>query len=148
MLDRDIYRLAILDGIQIDAPNVFIPWDLCESEVRKIFLNYQVSHIVDAYYAIKDVRIFNTLVCNIGLHFDKALSRVEFFRNDYADLHKSYNEFQKVFIGKFGKPSRRSRASAGFDSCEWDIDNRVKISHFVMDRFGLTEYMFIEKTSM
>jgi len=137
--------IKILSGIQIEEPEVFIPWDTSASDLAVLFSKYPLTRVTDDYYTIKDVRLLNNLTCNIGLHFDNMLTRVEFFRNDYSDLDKSYNEFQMIFESKFGKPSKRIRDLANFESCEWDICNRIKIHHYVIDRFGLTEYLYIRR---
>jgi hypothetical protein len=139
------HQADILKGLQIDEPAVFIPWDTSVNNVEACFPNNPLSCVTDCYYTIKDVRLFSTLTCNIGLHFDNMLKRIGFFRNDYSDLRKSYNDFQMIFENKFGKPSKRSSDPTTFESYEWDIGNKIKIYHYVMDRFGLAEYLFIEK---
>ena len=138
-------QLDISKGLQIDDPMAFVPWDTIANNIETCFPNNPLSCVTDSYYTIKDVRLFDTLTCNIGLHFDNMLKRIEFFRNDYSDLRKSYNDFQMIFESKFGKPSKRSSDPTNFESCEWDISNKIKIYHYVMDRFGLEEHLFIEK---
>jgi hypothetical protein len=140
-------QTSIIKGLQIDEPRIFVPWDTSEKDVATHFQNYTLSCVTDSYYIINDVRLFENLICNIGLHFDNVLKRIEFFRNDYSDLHKSYNDFQIIFESKFGKPSKQSSDPTDFENCEWDIGNKIKIYHYVMDRFGLAEYLFIENGS-
>ena len=137
-------QATILSGLQIDAPMIFVPWDMTVKDVDGYFINHSLSRVTDNYYTIKDVKLFDTLICNIGFHFDDTLKRIEFFRDDYSDLQKSYDDFQVVFESKFGKPSKRSISSTNFEDCEWDIANKIKIYHYIMDRFGLAEYLFIE----
>ena len=140
-------QIDILKGLQIDEPNVFVPWDKNVKDVEERFPKNLLIHITDGYYTIKDVTLFDILTCNIGLHYDHGnmLKRIEFFRNDYDDLIKSYKDFQIVFENKFGKPIKRKKVLNHFESCEWDIEGKVKIHHYVMDRFGLAEYLYIER---
>lgn len=138
-------RTAILKGLQIEDPMVFISWDISVKDVGGKFKGYPICYVTDSYYTIKGAKLFNTLACNIGLHFENTLKRIEFFRDNYSDLVKSYNDFQAIFESKFGKPSKWIITSTNFEACEWDIGNKVKICHYVMDRFGLAEYLYIEK---
>jgi len=138
-------QIDILKGIQIDDPKVFIPWDISNKDIEVFFHNCSLSRITNNYYAIYNTKLFGTLICNVGLHFDNILKRIEFFRNDYTDLQKSYDEFQTIFETKFGKPTRKIGNPINFDSCEWSISNNIVIYHHVMDRFGLEEHMYIER---
>ena len=134
---------SILKGLQFDDPMVFIPWNIGARVFETEFQNHQISCVTDGYYTVKDVRLFDILVCNVGFYFDTRLNRIEFFRNDYSNLQKSFNEFQTVFEANFGKPSKQANASTNYETYEWNIRNKIKIHHYVMDRFGLTEYLFI-----
>ena len=138
-------QIDILKGLQVDEPKIFIPWDTSANDIEICFPNEILSCVTDRYYTIRDVRVFDALICNIGLHFDNMLKRIEFFRNDYDDLCRSYSDFQIIFESEFGNPSKRSRDSTNFEHCEWNIGNEIKIYHYVMDRFGLAEYLYIEK---
>ena len=139
-------QTEILKGIQIDDPMVFVLWDYNASDTEYCFRNHQLSRVTDEYYVIKAAKLFGTLTCNIGFHFDKSLKRIELFREEYLDLRKSYNDFQKRFEYEFGKPGKREMNPDGFESCEWRFGNKVIIYHDVIDRFGLTEYLCMVRT--
>ena len=134
----------IIDGLKIDEPSVFIPWELSVEMLSTNMYEYQLSRVSNNYYTLRGARLFNALICNIGLHFNNVLKKIEFFRDDYSDLHKSFHDFQRVFENVFGKPIMKERVSDSFNSYEWVVGNKVKIRHYVIDRFGLTEYLYIE----
>ena len=133
----------ILKGLQFDSPSVFIPWDTTENDVEELFHYHDLRRVTEGYYAIKNARLFNNLICNIGLHFSITLKTIEFFRGDIHNLNESFYDFQMIFEKRFGKPTRRKQTS-DFESFEWNIGNKIKINHYVLDRFGLTEYLSIE----
>jgi len=138
-------RAEILKGLQIDDPMVFVQWDFSVNDIEDCFQEHPLLRITGDYYVIKNVRLFDSLICNVGFHFDEKLKRIEFFRDDHDSLQKSYNDFQKRFEYKFGKPSKCGKVLDEFESSEWKFGNKVKIYHDVMDRFGLVEYLCIEK---
>ena len=138
-------RAEILKGLQIDAPMVFILWDSNANDFEDCLLKHPLSHVTDNYYVIKNARLFDTLICNIGFHFENKLKRIEFFRDDYGNLRDSYNDIQKRFECRFGKPYKCENVLDEFENSEWNIGNKVRIYHDVIDRFGLTEYLCIER---
>ena len=84
----------------------------------------------------------------IGFHFEPRLNgkltEFEFFRTNYDDQQKSFDEFQKHFEQIFGQATKVTKGSDGFNNYEWLLD-KVQIIHLVYDRFGLEEHMRIIK---
>jgi len=158
-------QLDILKGVQIDEPNIFVPWDIDENDFTNMFKNHSVYLVVEKNYSVKDVTILGESHCNIGVVFNKTMCKIGVSRDIceednslkdksiktpedfHAYLKKSFGIFQTALESAFGKPTKReeSTTAPNFESCEWDIGNKIKIYHYVMDRFGLAEYLFIEK---
>ena len=156
----------LLQGVQFDEPKVFIPWNISEDKFMNVFPNCNVKRIVNEnYYFVKEVTIFGESPCNIVVAFEKTMRKINISRDIceednslkdksiktpedfHAYLKKSFGIFQTALESAFGKPTKReeSTTAPNFESCEWDIGNKIKIYHYVMDRFGLAEYLFIEK---
>ena len=153
----------LLLGIQIDKPEVFIPWDISEIDFVELFKCYSIDFVVEKNYFVKNVTVFGENHCNIGVTFEKTIRKVGISRDNCEEdnslkdksiktpedfktyLEKSFKSFQFALEKEFGKPSKREKVLDEFESCEWDIDNKVKIYHYVMDRFGLAEYLWIER---
>ena len=142
----------ILKGLQIDDPKILIPWDINEDDFVDMFKNHNVARNSEKYCGIKNITVFGEINCNIVVEFDKTICKFSVSRNyperyvfedDY--LIKSFNAFQIAIEKAFGKPTKKSKDETNFKNCEWDIGNKIKIYHFVMDRFGLGEYLRIEK---
>ena len=136
---------TVIMGFQIDEPYVFIPWSLSVERVTEFFLLHPISRITEKYYVMYNVRVLKSLKCNIGLHFGDTLNRIEFFRDEYNDIIKSYDEFQNAFESVFGKPNMQKRGSEGFNDNQWIIADKVRIIHNITERFGITEYLYIER---
>lgn len=135
------HSMSITDGLQIDSPSVFLPWNSLPDDIETIFKDYPINMITSNYYVIKNAQVFESLRCNLGLHYNTYLEKLEFFRDEYLDYEGSYTEFQKVFEEIFGEPTIIHSKK----SCEWRINNNIKIFHNLMDRFGWEERLFIEK---
>lgn len=84
----------------------------------------------------------------LGFHFEPRkngiLKELEFFRTDYSNQQKSFDDFQSHFEKSFGKPTSSTKGNEGFNNYEWNF-NEVQIVHFVFDRFGPEEHMRIKK---
>ena len=153
MFYRKQYNQAeILKGLQIDEPEIFIPWDINEDNFVDMFKNHNLARNIERYCGVKSITVFGEINCNIVAEFDKTIRKFSISRNypegyvfeeDY--LIKSFDAFQTALERQFGKPTNRKKTEINFESCEWDIGNKIKIYHYVMDRFGLAEYLFIEK---
>ena len=141
-------RTDILKGIKIDEPKIFIPWDIDEQTFADKFKSNSVSLVAEKYYSVKGVTILGESNCNIGVYFDNKLRKVGISRDNYAgydDYIKSFKSFQAILIRGFGQPTKCERTLNDFEDCEWKISDSIKIYHYVMDRFGLEEHLYIER---
>lgn len=140
-------RTDILKGLQIDEPKIFIPWDIDEKTFAELFKNHGVSMVAEKYYFVKGVTVLGERNCNIGAYFDKTLRKVGISRDNYAgykDYIESFKTFQNALIREFGQPNKCERTLNDFEDSEWRVSKNIKIYHYVMDRFGLEEYLYIE----
>lgn len=132
-------------GFQIERPNVFIPWDIKQNELRELFEGKELRQVASGYYTSKCTCLGN-LSCHLGFHFNLVksgtLKELEFFRDDYSNPEESFDEFQNHFTSNFGNPSHVSKGSEGYQNFEWRFGN-IQILHFVFDRFGPEEHMRI-----
>ncbi|WP_047419560.1 hypothetical protein [Cellulophaga sp. Hel_I_12] len=120
-----------------------------EKELVELFKETELKNVTAGYYSIS-CESLNGLQCLIGFHFEPRkkgfLNELEFFRTDYSDQIKSFDDFQSHFEKAFGNPTGKSKGNDGFDNYEWSI-NGIKIVHFVFDRFGPEEHMRIKYES-
>lgn len=139
--------MNIQEGYKIDEPDIFIPWDIDEQTLTQRLDGYDLKHVTTGYFTIS-CKSLNGLKCMLGFHFEPRkngyLNELEFFRTDYSDQEKSFNEFQSHFETEFGKPTSESNGNEGFKNFAWNLDN-VQIVHYVFDRFGPEEHMRIKK---
>lgn len=141
--------MTIDKGFKIDQPDIFVPWDIDEKQLTDLFKGQKLINITTGYYTT-DSESLDGLKCKLGFHFEPRkngrLNELEFFRTNYDDLSKSYEEFQKHFVGQFGKPTKTSLGDEGFEIHHWDFDG-VNIMHFIIDRFGPEEHMRIKRVT-
>ncbi len=139
--------LDINKGFKIDEPNLFIPWHIDEKKLIELFEGSDLKHVTTGYYVAPCLSL-DTVSCMLGFHFEPRksgrLHELEFFRTDYSDQRKSFDEFQEAFTKSFGVPLNMTQGDEGFNNYEWRIGN-VQIVHFVFDRFGPEEHMRIRK---
>lgn len=135
--------MNINDGFQIDVPPVFVPWGVTEAELIRLLGEYGLHKVTSGYHTLSCVSL-DGLTCEIGLHFTPRslglLRELEFFRRAYPDQVASFEEFQRDFEVAYGKPTRSTSGSEGFPYHEWRL-GKVKIEHYVFDRFGPEEHM-------
>lgn len=140
-------KMDIDKGFQIDQPNIFVPWDIDENTLTDLFKGQKLKHVTTGYYTINCTSL-DSLNCMIGFHFDPRsngrLNELEFFRMNYDNQQKSFDEFQNAFTNSFGQPSSTTKGNEGFNNYEWRLNN-VQIVHYVFDRFGPEEHMRIKK---
>ena len=140
-------KIDIDKGFQIDRPNIFVPWDIDEKTLKDLFKGQELKHVTIGYYTINCTSL-DSLNCMIGFHFDPRLNgrlnELEFFRMNYDNQQKSFEEFQNAFTNSFGQPSSTTKGNEGFNNYVWRLNN-VQIVHFVFDRFGPEEHMRIKK---
>ena len=144
--EKDL-KVDIDKGFQIDNPKIFVAWDIDEKTLTELFKNSELKHITTGYFTTKCSSL-NGLTCMLGFHFRPReggfLNELEFFRTDYSDQQKSFDEFQKYFTNVFGQPTKTTKGNEGFNNYEWKLNN-IQIVHYVFDRFGPEEHMRIKK---
>ena len=138
------HQSEIVYGLKIDDPLVFIPWEADSNSVKSIFHNEPLLHITEDYYVIKGVRLFGTLKCNIGFHFNNTLRRIELFRESYENLYESFRDFQIRLEFQFGQPNKREKTFNDFEDCTWLIQGKIEIHHYIIDRFGFEEHLYFK----
>jgi len=135
-------------GFKIDQPDIFVPWDINEQQLIKLFAGQKLTNVTNGYHTA-DCESLGGLKCKIGFHFEPLknglLNELEFFRTDYSDQRKSYEEFQNFFEQIFGRPTQTRMGTEGFQDHLWNIDG-VQIYHTIYDRFGPEEHMTIKRT--
>lgn len=140
--------MKIEEGFKINEPDVFIPWNIKEKALSRKLKKYGLRKVGSGYYTIACEPLIG-LRCMLGFHFELTkngiLEYLEFFRKDYSDIKKSFENFQFHFEKTFGKPTSERDGDEGYKNYEWDLDT-VQISHYVYDRFGPEEHMLLEKT--
>ncbi len=138
--------MDIMKGFKMDSPSVFVPWEIDEKELKEIFKSHSLKRVTTKYYTTSCTSL-NGLNCILGFHFapNGQLNELEFFRTDYSDQQKSFDEFQKHFVDSFGNPTKTSKGNEGFNNYEWNL-GKIQIVHFVYDRFGPEEHMRIKFT--
>jgi hypothetical protein len=133
------------EGFKIDDPKIFVSWDTNEKTLKNLFRGQNLKHVTDGYYTI-NISCLDGLNCMLGFHFEPImnghLKKLEFFRKDYSDRQKSFSEFQNYFESAFGQPTIVCQGDDGLNSYEWHF-NKVKILHYIFDRFGPEEHMEI-----
>lgn len=140
--------MDISEGFQIEAPDVFVPWGIYESDLRGLLGSHGLRHVTHGYYTLSCVSL-GGLAHELGFHLyprsSGMLNELEFFRRSYENQKASFDEFQKHFEISFGKPTKEQMGTEGFPSYLWNLEG-ARIVHYVIDRFGLEEHMRIQKT--
>ena len=145
-------QIEIQKGIYFDNPKFFLAWDTDENSFNNMFKNHHVSKVVEKYYGINDVTVFLEPHCNIGVKFDKAIHEIGIARDKaYFSKKKKYDEmvkisfceFQVALKKAFGAPTTAQKRD-GLEEFWWLFENGVRIHHYLMNRFGLAEYLYIE----
>jgi hypothetical protein len=134
-------------GFEIENPAVFVPWGICEDELRDL-LPTEAHHVTDGYYVI-DCSSLSGLDHALGFHFrpqhEGKLRELEFFRRVYPDTRASFEEFQEHLVSTFGPPGTAAEGEAGLPNYTWRI-GVAWIRHYVMYRFGNEEYVRITRS--
>lgn len=139
----------ISKGFQIESPEVFVSWNINAEELKALLMGYGLKEVTKEYFTI-DCTSLGGLKHKLGFHFQHqesgGLEILEFFRDSYPDYNQSFSEFQRCFEDYFGMPSEEYPINdEGFPSYEWKFQGGIKIYHYIMDRFGLEERLFIKK---
>src|SRR5262245_19993290 len=119
-------------GFQIEEPNVFVPWNIRETQFKQGFDRLQLRCVTDGYFTTHCISLTG-LSHELGFHFyprnDGALVEFEFFRKSYADLAASYQQFQSHLEQTFGLPTVTIPGLEGFPSHTWSTPG-AEIVHF------------------
>jgi hypothetical protein len=134
---------SLINGFTLFSPERFVPWEITEVQLTAIFDGLPLKHITTGYFVL-DCEPFAGLQCSLGfhLHSAKVLTELEFFRNNYSNQKKSYDEFQLHLETAFGQPTHTGKGSDGFPSHIWLVHG-ARIEHHVIDRFGPEEHVRI-----
>ena len=139
--------MDINKGFKIDEPDVFVQWETDEQRLNELLSEAGLRKVTTGYYSVT-CKSLGGLECNIGFHFEPRkhgrLKELEFFRANYDDQQKSFEDFQNHIEKEFGRPTRTEKGNEGFNNYEWIIDG-IQILHFVFDRFGPEEHFRIKK---
>ncbi|AJY76736.1 hypothetical protein [Paenibacillus beijingensis] len=142
-------KSTLKDGFQLEEPNLFVQWELVPEELVQLFKSMPLKKVTNEYFTIECISL-GGLPHKLGFHFysqsPNRLYMLEFFRESYPDYIESFREFQEHFENTFGKPTKQYPInSEGFPSFEWRIGKSIQIRHYIMDRFGLEERLFIQR---
>ena len=134
----------ISKGFYVDDPEVLFEWN---SDINYYVSNTKIepNRVTDNYYTLEGTVFNNTITCNIGIHCIKdKIMRIELFRGKEfyhtQSIHESFNEFQEKTENVFGKANHVKKGKNGFYNYSWDV-GRIKISHYVYERFALEEHL-------
>jgi hypothetical protein len=140
-------KIDLTNCFQIYKPNIFIPWDIDENTLTDLFKDNQLKRVTNGYYTANCTSL-GDLTCLIGFHFQPqskgTLNELEFFRANYDNQQKSFDEFQTSFVKAFGQPTYTKKGEEGFNKYVWQF-GKIQIVHYVFDRFGHEEHMRIKK---
>lgn len=136
----------IARGFQLDEPHVFLAWGLTEEELQAL-MGADLHRVTTGYYTASCMSL-GGLRHKLGFHFKPrakgTLQKLEFFQTSYVNYKTSFEEFQGHFEKIFGLPSNIYSGDGGMPSYEWKFPG-VTISHFLLDRFGLEQHLWIER---
>ncbi len=97
--------MDLIEGIAIDEPHVFVPWDATGEDLERL-LSPHVRQVGPSHWTAR-VLVFGRLACDLSFHYrgtDGELSEVEFFRHPYLDQRPTFEEFARFFEATLGKP--------------------------------------------
>lgn len=151
-------RMDISRGFQIEQPDLFIPWKISRSRLRRIFSDRTLRCISEAYFTTACTSL-GGLSHELGFHFHRMffglfgpsrLMDLEFFRRPQpdvdvsSDIAASYQLFQRHLETTFGKPTRSFPGTEGYDTHLWELPG-VRIGHSIYERFTVGQSVRITK---
>src|SRR5207249_6586787 len=146
-------RSEIAQGIQLEAPHLWIPWDMTMAEFIQVFADHTQAapRLVSPGDYVARCQLLRGLVAQVGFHFEPSdtagrLNELELFDNGERDIEQSYRLFHERLVRVFGEPSKHRTGALGtwMPDCQWRIGS-VTIVHYVMDRFGPREHLRFRK---
>jgi len=128
-------------GFQIEAQSLFVPWGISGTELLK--LTSGTAESVANGLLMMPCTSLSGLRHYLGFYFsaDDRLERLSLFFRPPLELRRSFALFQQHLEATFGAPMWHSEAF-GFPAYRW-VFNSIEISHHVLDRFILEEYLYI-----
>ncbi len=167
--------LNLNSGYQLNYPNVFVPWDVDEKELKNLLDEFGLIKVKHGYYYISCVSL-QGLKHELGFHFqltdEKADQEFENYVKSIGTIvKKSEPNRDPAKEGKLIKleffRKEKSDPKKSFDEFESFVEmafgkpllsrktsgfpyhewrfKGIKIYHYVMDRFGPEEHMAIER---
>lgn len=135
--------MDLTTGFALKTPALFVPWEVSEPELKKFFAGHLLKRVTHGYY-VTDCEPFAGLRCSLGfhLHGTPTLNELEFFKRDFPDMRKSYDDFQFHLEATFGKPTNTKNGPVGFLSHTWLVPG-ARIIHHVIERFTPEEHVRI-----
>jgi hypothetical protein len=134
-------------GLQLEQPNIFIPWEISEDDLRRLFQGQPLKLVTNGYFTTHCISL-RGVSHELGFHFrgrdGGALLEFEFFRGSYMDLAASFQEFQQHLEETFGPPTHTESGTEGFPSYTWQMEG-AEIVHFVQEHFGPAESVRIRR---
>jgi hypothetical protein len=97
--------MDLIEGIAIDEPYVFVPWDATGEDLERLLWPH-ARQVGPSHWTARVV-VFGGLACDLGFHYrgrGGELSEVEFFRHPYLDQSPTFEEFARFFEATLGKP--------------------------------------------
>jgi hypothetical protein len=141
--------MDLVEGFQIERPDVFIPWGAPEAQFPQLFDRLQLRRVAPGYFATRCVSL-GGLSHELGFLFiprgQGVLAELEFSRTSFRELEKSFAAFQRHLEATFGAPMVSTPGEKGYPSHAWRFAG-ADVVHYVADRFGLEEHVRIKRTT-
>jgi hypothetical protein len=140
-------RVELAEGFEIETPAVLVPWGISEATLLAL-LPAPPRHVTTGYYVIHCTSL-SGLEHELGFHFspkeDGRLVELEFFRQAYADLRGSFDDFQRHLELTFGPPVSTSAGDEDFPTYGWRF-GAATVRHYLLNRFGPEEHVRITRS--
>ena len=139
--------MDITEGFKLDEPNVFVPWEIDENGISTLLEEHKIHKVTEHYYTLES-KCFDGLECTIGFYFNKEgnkINKIGFFRQNYkGSLEDSFKDFQFYLEKSFGPPQGINNDEK-FPRYSWQFNKDILIFHYVYDRFGPEENVYITR---
>jgi hypothetical protein len=126
--------VTLLEGFQIEVPDLFLRWDMTESQLLDI-LPVAHSKLTSALYLL-DCVCLSGLECKIAIHFSGwnggQLGKLELLPREVEDFHSVFNQMQEHLESAFGPADTTEVGYLGLSDFTWKVGG-VRITHLVVD---------------
>jgi len=130
-------------GFQLEKPEIVLEW---ETPLDRLLVIDGLQQVTNEYYVMSGTAL-DGLALRVGLHLrHKRLVRIELLRQSEMALENSYRDFQRRLEVTFGAPDVSHPADGGYKFFEWKR-GKVSITHSVIERFALEEFVFFSYVS-